>query len=100
MRLRKGDWLFLLGVALVVLFVSLLPTPREQNPPVPNTPDHRGLTSERECLRCHAVGASRPVPARHPKRQDCSRCHRLAHENRDARTRAPIAVLMKEKGRW
>ncbi|MER3422268.1 MAG: hypothetical protein C4293_02575 [Nitrospiraceae bacterium] len=76
MRLRKADWLFVLAVALVVLFISLLPTPREKNPPIPNTPDHRSMTSEKGCADCHAPQGSRPLLSRHPKRQDCFRCHR------------------------
>ena len=78
MRLRKVDVIFLLAAGLVILVVSLLPTPRDQNPPVPHTPDHQALASEKECGRCHDVGARRPLAVRHPKRQDCSRCHRHA----------------------
>lgn len=78
MRLRKADWIFLLAVALVILFVSLLPSPRDRNPPVPRTSDHQGLASEKECLRCHVIGGTRPLPSRHPKRQDCWRCHKEA----------------------
>jgi hypothetical protein len=75
MRLRKADWLFAAAVVLIVLGVSLLPSPRERNPVVPATAEHRGL-SEKDCVRCHAAGQSRPLPERHPKRQDCFRCHR------------------------
>ncbi len=73
--LRKSDWLFVVAVALVVLGVSLLPSPRDRNPAMPATPEHKGL-SEKDCVRCHAVGQSRPLPVRHPKRQDCFRCHK------------------------
>ena len=76
MKLRRADWMFLAAVVVVVLLVSLLPSPRDHNPPVPDSPEHRGLTSEKDCLRCHAAGRSRPLAERHPKRQDCFRCHR------------------------
>lgn len=76
MMIRRADWLFLLAVGLVIFFVSLLPSPREQNPPIPGTPDHRGLVAEKDCLRCHDAGQARPLPDRHPKRRDCFRCHR------------------------
>jgi hypothetical protein len=75
MRLRRADWLFVVAVVLVVAGVSLLPSPRDRNPAIPATPEHKGL-SEKECVRCHAAGQSRPLPERHPKRQDCFRCHR------------------------
>ena len=78
MRLRKTDWLFVLAAALVVLFVSLLPSPRDRNPPVPRTPEHQGLVSEKDCVRCHVVGGARPLAVRHPKWQDCWRCHKGA----------------------
>lgn len=73
--LRRADWLFAGAVVLVVIGVSLLPSPRERNPAIPATSAHKGL-SEKECVRCHAAGQSRPLPERHPKRQDCFRCHR------------------------
>ncbi|MEW6544220.1 MAG: hypothetical protein AB1411_11480 [Nitrospirota bacterium] len=75
MTIRRADWLFVLAVVAVVLFVSLLPSPRENNPPVPDTPEHRGV-GEKLCSQCHAPGQSRPLPSWHPKRQDCFRCHK------------------------
>lgn len=77
MTVRRADWLFVLAAALVVLFVAFLPSPRDRNPRVPNTVDHRALTAEQECLRCHSLGKSRPLSTRHPKRPDCFRCHRI-----------------------
>jgi uncharacterized paraquat-inducible protein A len=76
MTIRRADWGFILAVLLVVGLVSLLPSPRDRNPPIPGDQDHRGVTSEKACLVCHAAGQSRPVSDRHPKRQDCFRCHR------------------------
>lgn len=76
MTLRRVDWLFLLVAGLVVLLVSLLPSPRDRNPPVPATPDHRAVTSETQCVTCHAPGGARPLADRHPTRKDCVRCHR------------------------
>lgn len=78
MTVRRADWLFLLAVVLVILVVSLLPSPRETNPPVPDTAGHHGLRIEADCLRCHVPEGVRPLSTRHPKRQDCSRCHRAA----------------------
>ena len=75
MRLRKVDWLFILFAVVVVVGVSLLPTPKDRNPLIPNNADHRSLISEKDCVQCHQAGAVKPVPARHPKRQDCFRCH-------------------------
>jgi len=77
-RLRKTDWLFVAGVIAVVLFVSLLPTPRERNPLVPANETHRAIVSEKQCVQCHAAQGVQPLPARHPKRQDCFKCHRRA----------------------
>jgi hypothetical protein len=76
MTWRRADWVFIGVIGLVVIFVSLLPTPRDRNPAVPDTPEHRSVSSEKACSGCHATGASRPLPVRHPKRQDCYRCHR------------------------
>jgi hypothetical protein len=74
----KGDWAFLVAVVAVVLFVSLLPTPRERNPMIPVNEGHRRLIAETQCSHCHAVRGSRPLADRHPKRQDCFKCHRQA----------------------
>jgi cytochrome c553 len=75
MTLRKVDWLFVLFAVAVVIGVSLLPTPKDRNPKIPATPEHRAITGEKDCVQCHQVDGVKPVPARHPKRQDCFRCH-------------------------
>lgn len=75
MRLRKIDWLFVLFALAVVVGVSLLPTPKDRNPLIPADPEHRTVTREKDCAQCHGVDGVKPVPARHPKRQDCFRCH-------------------------
>jgi hypothetical protein len=76
-RLRKVDLLFVAFALLVVLGVAMLPSPRDQNPKVPATPEHRGLVVEKDCLKCHVAEGTRPLPTRHPKRQDCFRCHQV-----------------------
>lgn len=75
MSLRKVDWLFILFAVAVVVGVSLLPTPKDRNPMVPGTAEHNAAKVEKDCLGCHSPGAERPLPARHPKRPDCLRCH-------------------------
>ena len=102
MTFRKADWLYLLAAGLVVLGVSLLPSPRDRNPPIPGDPDHRVLASDTDCLRCHVIGQSRPLPHRHPKRRDCARCHRRAQPDEAGRP-APIEaawfLTVAEQGR-
>ena len=75
MTLRKVDWLFIVFALAVVVGVSLLPTPRDRNPMIPNTAEHAAIKTEQDCVVCHAANAVRPLPARHPKRPDCFRCH-------------------------
>jgi len=80
MPLRLVDWIVILCVAVLITFISLLPSPRDRNPAIPAGSPHQGLT-ERRCTDCHQVGRAAPLPARHPKRQDCFRCHRPADMN-------------------
>ena len=75
MRLRKVDWLFILFALAVVAGVSLLPTPKDRNPMIPGTAEHTAVRVEKDCVQCHQAGGLKPVPAQHPKRQDCFRCH-------------------------
>jgi uncharacterized paraquat-inducible protein A len=75
MKLRKVDWLFVAFVVAVVLGVSLLPTPKDRNPVIPRSAEHQAVTNEKDCVVCHQAGAAKPLPDRHPRRQDCSRCH-------------------------
>ena len=75
MTFRKADWLFIVFALLVVVGVSLLPTPKDRNPLVPRTAEHDGIKAEKDCVACHMAGGVRPLPARHPKRPDCLRCH-------------------------
>ena len=60
MKLRKADWLFVLATGLIVLLVSLLPSPRDRNPPVPDTQHHRQLRMEGACSTCYGSDKSRP----------------------------------------
>ena len=80
MTIRRIDVVVVLAVGLIVVGVSLLPSPRDQNPPVPDTSDHRAVRVEKDCLPCHEAGGVRAVPVRHPKRQDCFKCHRGAKD--------------------
>jgi len=92
MTFRKADWFYVVAAGLVVLGVSLLPSPRDRNPPIPADADHRALVSDTGCVRCHAVGQRRPLPDRHPKRQDCARCHRRAQPDETGRAGATEAA--------
>ncbi|SLM48906.1 conserved protein of unknown function [Nitrospira japonica] len=75
MRLRKVDWLFVVAALAVVIGVSLLPAPRDRNPRIPANGEHQAIVVEKDCVSCHRADGGKPVPARHPKRQDCFRCH-------------------------
>jgi len=76
-RFRKSDYIAI-GLAIaVIIFVTLLPGPRDNNPPVPNDLAHYGIKLEKDCLACHVKGGERPLKERHPKRQDCLRCHQV-----------------------
>ncbi|WP_455245569.1 hypothetical protein [Petrachloros mirabilis] len=75
MKLRKIDWLFVLFAVAVVVGVSLLPTPKDRNPMIPKSAEHQAVTDEKDCVHCHQADGMKPVPIRHPKRQDCFRCH-------------------------
>jgi hypothetical protein len=75
MTFRKVDGLFIMFAVAVVAGVSMLPTPKDRNPMIPSTAEHEAVKTERDCLACHQADAVRPLPARHPKRPDCFRCH-------------------------
>ncbi len=78
MTFRKVDIIFVVLALLVVGGVALLPSPRDRNPKVPVNSDHQAVTVEKDCLTCHVLMGSRPLPAQHPKRQDCLHCHARA----------------------
>lgn len=92
MTIKRADWIFLFAVLLVVLLVSLLPSPRDRNPSIPADQDHRTVTSEKICSTCHAAGQSKPLGERHPKRQDCFRCHRQAQAARGSSQPSALSV--------
>jgi len=77
MSFKKSD-LVAIGLALAVIIVlMLLPSPKDNNPPVPLDSKHRALKIEKDCVVCHALQGERPLSVKHPKRQDCFRCHRI-----------------------
>ena len=73
---KKSDLLFLGAALAVIIFLTLLPSPRDNNPQVPRDFAHQQMRSEKQCIACHIPGGARPLSTRHPKRQDCLRCHR------------------------
>ena len=75
MKLRKADGLFILFAVAVVVGVSMLPTPKDRNPPVPTDATHLEIRAEQACVSCHTPAGRKPLPERHPRRQDCFRCH-------------------------
>lgn len=75
---RKADLIFVVLAVLVVAGVSLLPSPRDQNPPVPKNEGHRRVSVEKDCLQCHMTTGIHPLTVKHPKRQDCFRCHQAS----------------------
>ena len=76
-RLKKSDVVFIALIIIIIVFVTLLPSPKDNNPSVPPDSKHRALKIEKDCLVCHAPQGERPLSAKHPKRQDCLRCHRV-----------------------
>ncbi|MBI5853857.1 MAG: hypothetical protein HZB35_01210 [Nitrospirae bacterium] len=75
MTFRKADWIFAGAALMVIIGVAMLPSPRDRNPIIPTDPEHQAVTVEKTCLNCHAPMERRPLPDRHPTRQDCFRCH-------------------------
>jgi hypothetical protein len=75
--LKKSDYIAIALAVVVIIILTLLPSPKDNNPPVPPDSKHQGLKLEKDCLACHVKGGERPLKDRHPKRQDCFRCHRL-----------------------
>jgi hypothetical protein len=75
-RPKKSDLIFIVLALMVIFFLALLPSPRDNNPRVPGDLAHRQLKSEKQCVNCHIPTGVRPLSSRHPKRQDCLRCHR------------------------
>lgn len=78
MTFRKVDIIFVVLALLVVGGVALLPSPRDRNPKVPSNSEHQAVSVEKDCVACHAPMTNRPLPAQHPKRQDCLHCHARA----------------------
>jgi hypothetical protein len=76
-RLKRSDVIAIALALAVIIFLARLPSPKDNNPPVPPDSKHRELRIEKECLACHVPQGERPLSARHPKRQDCFRCHRV-----------------------
>jgi cytochrome c553 len=68
MTLRKVDWLFVLFSVAEVIDVSLLLTPKDLNPMILSTSEHRSSTNENSCAQCHLADGVNPVPAHHPTR--------------------------------
>lgn len=84
MLLRKRDlgFIALVGSLLLVLFLNSL---REKPKSIPDNDRHRPFLDalgkgekraivEKGCVNCHNV-ASRPLPQKHPLKEQCLICH-------------------------
>ena len=78
MTFRRVDIVFVALALSVVGGVALLPSPRDRNPKVPVNGVHQAVIVEKDCLTCHVPEGARPLPAQHPRRQDCLHCHARA----------------------
>ncbi len=75
--MKKADYIAIALAIIVILILTFLPSPKDNNPPVPPDSKHKAVKLEKDCLACHVKGGESPLIAKHPKRQDCLRCHRL-----------------------
>lgn len=84
MTMKRADWIFVVGVVVVILFfIALSKYGRRTPPPMPANPEHRAAETRMDCLQCHDPRQSeavRPISARHPQawmdeRFRCTVCH-------------------------
>ena len=75
--MKRRDTLFIAGVALVVAVLFVLSTTGRKPPDIPQDVKHAALTTNKQCLACHAPGLESPLKEKHPPKEQCLECHKL-----------------------
>ena len=75
--MKRRDMLFIVGVVLVVAVLYFLSTTGRKAPDIPPDVKHASLTTNQECLDCHAPGRESPLKEKHPPKEQCLECHKL-----------------------
>jgi len=75
MKLNKRDSLFILIVAIVIIFLTVGSKDRTTKS-VPDNATHKNVTSRSACMTCHGVEGVKPQPLGHPKANQCFQCHK------------------------
>jgi len=73
-RASRGDWVFIIIVATVVLVLALGSTERKTKA-TPDDAIHMHATSRSACMSCHGEDGVKPQPPGHVKADQCFQCH-------------------------
>ncbi len=87
LKITKRDWLTIAGIAIVL--AVLIIGARDKVKQVPRDDRHRVFYEamnkcgeraevEKGCVACHNP-RSRPLPPKHPPKEQCLRCHKLSY---------------------
>jgi len=75
MKISKRDTVFIVIVAVVILFLTLGAKERTTKA-VPDDAIHDQVTSRAQCMSCHGIDGVKPQPLGHPKANQCFQCHK------------------------
>jgi hypothetical protein len=81
---RRAGWkdllIYLVFVVLVLAFFFAISGTRA--PRIPADAVHRPTGPPEVCRGCHGPGGADPLPSRHPDKERCTSCHKMAREKR------------------
>jgi hypothetical protein len=70
----KTTFFFVFVAAVVFLFYYI--SRSTSYPRIPGDADHTGVLRVEDCWRCHSPNGIAPQKAGHPKKSQCSLCHK------------------------
>lgn len=73
----KSTWSLLLAAAAIVAVLFVVSSRGKKAPYIPKDAPHHTLTSQEECVPCHAPGKQSPLNPTHPPKEQCFECHKI-----------------------
>lgn len=71
----KSTWPLIIAAAVIISALIFLSSTGKKAPFIPLDNIHRSLTTQEECVTCHAPGKQAPLQTTHPPKEQCLICH-------------------------
>jgi hypothetical protein len=73
----KSTWQLITAAVVIIVVLVFLSSTGKKAPFIPPDNIHSAITSQEDCVTCHAPGKQAPLKANHPPKEQCLICHKV-----------------------